>query len=318
MFAYRSTVSAYSTHYTPYELMFGREPRLVLDNEINPSNVKKGTSADAYVENLLPKIKIMNEVAKQNIEDSQKVYKEKYDRTAKPSEFLEGQLVWLHIPQVKPGTCKKMHVKYSGPYYIVEKTSPQNYLINDCKSHKQVGHAVHADRLKACNMDRDIFLQEMRENESSPNVSGAEELETHPLEAGIAGDESVKDITEETDVITKEREEDGIDNPSQKEEDVCNTSTGNVEPETEDNTVEVSTNTASTHDHRQWFAAKQLIGTKVERGQRYYKVEWEHPNDPPSWQLADDISEFLIQKYHSKYNMQGRVRKGKRGRLNSV
>jgi len=174
MLAYRSTTSAYSTQFSPYEIMFGREIRLAIDNELKPTNQSKRTSTDAYVEKMQSRIKIMQEVAKQNVEDNQKLYKEKYDRSAKPSEYELGQLVWLHTPQIKPGMCKKMVIKYTGPFYIAEKPSEQNYLINDCKTHKQIGHAVHSDRLKPCNMDRDQFLKEMLE----ANVDiGKEELE---------------------------------------------------------------------------------------------------------------------------------------------
>ena len=176
LLGYRASTCVYSTQFSPYQIMFGgRDIRLPIDNELKPTAPEKRKSVDAYVQKLMSKIKVVNEVAKQNVEDNQKVYKEKYDQSAKPSDYKPGTLVWLFSPQVKPGTSKKMHIKYSGPYYIVAKTSECNYLINDCKTHKQVGHAVHSDRLKLCNMDRDLFMAEVMNADRDMMVSDRED-----------------------------------------------------------------------------------------------------------------------------------------------
>ena len=56
-------------------------------------------------------------------------------------------------------------------------------------------------------------------------------------------------------------------------------------------------------DQREWFEAKELAGTKRVGDKRYYKVVWANSKDLPTWEKAEDISEFLIRNYHLKHTL---------------
>jgi len=75
LLGFRSTISASSTQYTPYHIMFGREIRLPIDNQLLTQSFEGSATADEYVKEPTRKIRVMHEVARACIEDSQEKYK---------------------------------------------------------------------------------------------------------------------------------------------------------------------------------------------------------------------------------------------------
>jgi len=59
-----------------------------------------------------------------------------YDRRAKLRSFEAGDQVYLYNPAVKPGTSKKFHFPWSGPFEITAKISDLNYEILDHSNKK--------------------------------------------------------------------------------------------------------------------------------------------------------------------------------------
>ena len=59
-------------------------------------------------------------------------------------EFEVGDMVYLHVPNDKAGLARKFMTRFQGPYYIIEKVSPVNYVLNiDNKN-----TTVHIERLR--------------------------------------------------------------------------------------------------------------------------------------------------------------------------
>ena len=52
-----------------------------------------------YVRKLLPRLEVMREAIKMNIDDYKANNKARIDVTAKPSGYEPGDRVWLHNPQ---------------------------------------------------------------------------------------------------------------------------------------------------------------------------------------------------------------------------
>lgn len=66
--------------------------------------------------------------------------------------FAPGALVWLHVPPCAPGLSSKLLSNYHGPYRVVERSSPVNYVIEPLTPpgdrRRRGRDVVHVDRLK--------------------------------------------------------------------------------------------------------------------------------------------------------------------------
>ncbi|EFA05449.1 Retrovirus-related Pol polyprotein from transposon 412-like Protein [Tribolium castaneum] len=116
MFAYNTQIHS-STHYTPYELLFGHKPIL-------PSNITQAPkfeyTYDDYHKNLQLKLNNSFQIAKNNLENAKMTSKNFYDKKTNDHNFKVGDLAYLLTKQIKPGQSKKLTAKYSGPYEVVK------------------------------------------------------------------------------------------------------------------------------------------------------------------------------------------------------
>jgi len=160
LMAYRATNCTNSTSFSPFFVLYGRHMQLPTDQALNQSIYKtKGKEAEAYLAKLLPRLELIREVAKQNIERSQESSKQRFDQRAQEVPFKPGMLVWLHDPKTPPHLSPKLHPRFTGPYYI---TAPGGnnltFYLRDAKTNKLITKPVHAARLKRCYNNREIFF----------------------------------------------------------------------------------------------------------------------------------------------------------------
>lgn len=81
--------------------------------------------AKTHVTNLMKHLKLVHEIATQNIQHARQKQKEHYDKISKEPNFYVGQSVLLHKPHVAKGLSPKLH----NPYYIIAECpniSPHN------------------------------------------------------------------------------------------------------------------------------------------------------------------------------------------------
>ncbi|CAF1052565.1 unnamed protein product [Brachionus calyciflorus] len=172
-FAYNSSVHN-ATNYTPYELMFGRKPKLPIDLVIRSPEpivsvdelaenselsidqevlVEPPNPDQSLVDRYVCQIKEhLNEVFK-HVEQTQDLKLNKaqwlYNRNIKPHTYVEGDLVLKNVVTVKTGLSKKLSQKWEGPYVIVKRINEQNYQIKQANNHiKSRCRVVHHNRLK--------------------------------------------------------------------------------------------------------------------------------------------------------------------------
>ena len=71
-----------------------------------------------------------------------------YDTRVRPQEFEVGTWVWYHYPRRYQRRSPKWQRNFIGPYLIVRKILPVNYVLQKSKSSK--AFVVHADKLRRC------------------------------------------------------------------------------------------------------------------------------------------------------------------------
>jgi len=58
-----------------------------------------------------------------------------------------------------------------------------------------------------------------------------------------------------------------------------------------------------------WFPAQRILESKVQKGQRLYKIKWDDPKWPASWERDRDVSQALKDVFHLSYTCTGKKRK---------
>ena len=123
MLAYNTFNSPNLGNYSPYELTFGRKPKLLLNVETN-TDIKVPRNFREYYESLNKRIKYL-----QNLLFNFKM--QKLSMINKDRENRGGDLVYIISPltsQLRTNSWK-IAVKYVGPVVVYKIIDPHNYLL---------------------------------------------------------------------------------------------------------------------------------------------------------------------------------------------
>ncbi|RNA12853.1 Retrovirus-related Pol poly from transposon [Brachionus plicatilis] len=159
-YAYNTSTHA-TTNHRPYEIMFGRQPKIPLDLVINDDTSQNSVdlpnvdnlSQDVvmvkfYVDELKEKLHEVYKCVAQNRDvkvEKSRIY---HDLNIKPVTYEVGDLVLLNKPLIKKGKSKNMAPKWEGPFSIVEKVGQVNYKIKKVGPARPKVKLVHHNRLK--------------------------------------------------------------------------------------------------------------------------------------------------------------------------
>ncbi|UYV62216.1 hypothetical protein LAZ67_1008247, partial [Cordylochernes scorpioides] len=146
--AYNTTIQE-TTKYSPFFLLYGREPVSILDDTnifIEPDS----EDYDEYVSKLMEKIVRTRDIVKVNTEKSQAKMINYYNQKHRQTGYEPGDLVALWTPIRKPGKCEKLLRRYFGPYIVLKKISDVNYSIvpEDNSGNRTQPTTVHISRIK--------------------------------------------------------------------------------------------------------------------------------------------------------------------------
>ena len=144
LLAYRTSHHA-TTGVTPFELMFGRNPRLPEDVLFSIPGAVEDPSQ--YAEILKRRMQQASERVLQYMELQQQRQKENYDDGVRGKAYAVNDFVFLHNPAVKRGRSKKFHKPWQGPFRVVEVLGPSVYRIADGDNPRKQ-KVVHFNRLK--------------------------------------------------------------------------------------------------------------------------------------------------------------------------
>jgi transposase InsO family protein len=138
MFSY-NTAYHEGTKISPYELVFGRRPRLP-STLIEP---RQGITHKDFLVDLTNKLNYLKKNARDNLIKAKESAKKHYDKKIKPLVLDPGDYVYVLHETVRAGS-KKLTDQYDGPFQITRKLSDVNYEIKR-GNRSQV---LHVNKLK--------------------------------------------------------------------------------------------------------------------------------------------------------------------------
>lgn len=116
-----------STGFTPFELLFGRQPRGLLDvaKEAWEQQPAPHRSVVEHVKEMREKIDRVMPLVREHLVKAQQAQQRYYNRAAQPREFQPGDRVMVFVPN---SACKFL-ASSQGPYTVTEKVGPVTYRV---------------------------------------------------------------------------------------------------------------------------------------------------------------------------------------------
>ena len=100
----------------------------------------------------MKKLKIAQQLAKENLSEAQKKQKKYYDNKTEENNFEIGDQVYLTEESIPKERTEFFYRKWTGPYRIIDQIGDNLYEIKQSQSEKSI--IVHSNRLKFCLEER--------------------------------------------------------------------------------------------------------------------------------------------------------------------
>ena len=142
-----NTVKHISSNHSPFYLLFGWEPRHMIDCILNLPGCIEAR------EEIIDRVRDSRELARELIKEVQFRNKVSYDEKRSVVDFKVGDKVLVYTPLRKVGLSEKFIYRYFGPFTVKELKSPVNVRVeSEDGTRKEV---VHVCRLKRFNEEYD-------------------------------------------------------------------------------------------------------------------------------------------------------------------
>uniref|UniRef100_A0A8C5Q151 ribonuclease H n=1 Tax=Leptobrachium leishanense TaxID=445787 RepID=A0A8C5Q151_9ANUR len=127
MFAIREVPQS-STGYSPFELLYGRHPRGLLDiaKETWEGEKTPHKSIIEHISQMQDRITVVMPIVKEHLAQSQAAQQRIYNRDARVRIFSPGDRVLVLVPTVE----SKFLAKWQGPFEVIERVGEVNYKIH--------------------------------------------------------------------------------------------------------------------------------------------------------------------------------------------
>lgn len=181
---------------SPYFIVYGQDPILPINLKLG--NIPKNTERYSRLKQVQ---KIRDEIPEWILKNQEK-NKKYHDKNQQEIEFKEGEEVLITNPLIDNG---KFSTKYKGPYKIVKKVTPLNYVVRIPMRHGMCDETLHVRRLKKF-ISRDTNEKnETKKEKEENNSSDSERSETETEESSESESENYKTANSEDESTEDER-----------------------------------------------------------------------------------------------------------------
>ena len=200
LMAYRTSVND-STKFTPFFLLYGRDPVLPMDTLLRPKLKYMG---DEYLPTMLQRLHLAYVEAKHHLAGAREKNKQRVAAKAEMSDFQPGDAVFYLDKTLKAGESQKLNLPWKPFYRVVEQLSPVTYRIKNQLTGK--AKVVHAENLHFAlpehtwDAPREEYERHDEEFFDAEDSVEAPPLRRQPLRAAkLANYYGVRDRTRRTD-----------------------------------------------------------------------------------------------------------------------
>ncbi|CAG2239543.1 unnamed protein product [Mytilus edulis] len=269
MMALRMSTNTESTGYSPFQMLFGKEMNLPFDISVQPKDGMSKTAKN-HLETLIDRLKIVKDIAKTSVENSQEKTKNRYDKKAEAPKFRIGDYVMLQSMKVPKGLSPKLHPKWDGPFYVINVGQNNTCKLRRCSDHKLIKSRIHTNRMK-------------------PYIDPRDHRNFPDIQRNVAQNnrEKVDDI-------------DDVQNDN-----IDRTQNDNAQMQQNDSQMQQND---ETNDDDNDFIAEKLLAKKRRQGKNYYKVKWVGYKKT-TWEPEENIGEGLLVEFYTKFTKSGTKRK---------
>ena len=144
-FAYNTSIHSV-TRYSPFFLMFLRDPITAIDFQLEQPSPATPTDLDEFTELLLKRMREAHEIVGDQLQAAFARNKRRYDARVRHIQIKEGDYVWFFLPRIKPGLMKKWQHRTDGPFKIIKKLNEVNFVLQKFPTAKPF--IAHIDRMR--------------------------------------------------------------------------------------------------------------------------------------------------------------------------
>jgi len=278
----RSAVSAHRP-LSPYYIRLGQNVRVQCVAEPVEGPVCAKTT-DEYVKMMRDRWDLIRKVHYENLQADQTELVSRYNRLrANPFKpgYSVGMKVWLKNEQ--GGNCRKTRPEYVGPYKIIHLQGDRTVKLQHIATGRILLRGRHINHLKPY-YDRDDNREETKVTDRK------EEDKTTENKDGKVKENS------EVDKKNKSTGSDSDDSSDDDDEDTNNNNESDQKAEFDN----------------EYHSIDKILGVRKRGSRTQYLLKWT-PVDgkvfQPTWQDSEDLDIQTRENYHTKYTMDGKVRK---------
>ena len=194
-----------TTRYSPFYLLYGREMRLPVEDDLTlekfvmKDGASRQDSIQHHVETLADRLKEAYQVVRENNRIGRERQKKYYNIGKKLVTFQPGDMVYLKEMMNSRQKCAKFRVRWKGPYEVMQRMSDLNYLVKLSRTKEVV---VNVNKMKKCFRQTALRPTNKRQSRRNRAEDETETLETYgtrytkPDSQELHSDATEKDITE--------------------------------------------------------------------------------------------------------------------------